>query len=203
MRALVRLALYRLFHQSVSNVIGIENVPAHGPYLLAPNHIDYLDGYYLVASLYRQRPDTIHFFAQTNNYWWAGFVHPVRWEDKEATVREAAHLLRKGRVVCNFPEGKRNETDTLLPGKTGTVRMALVANIPIIPVGLCGPAGKNFSDSLRLSRKPAGRTITFGKAFNPADIYGPTPMPEQIEQLTNELMERISAVSGKDLPQTK
>lgn len=197
MANLVRIVVHAWLKNAVASVDGLENVPAHGPYLLAPNHIDYLDGYYILAALYGKRPDTIHYLSQTNNYWWAGFVHPVKWDDREATIQETVHMLKKGFVVCNFPEGKRNDSAVLLAGKTGTVRMALAAGVPIIPVGLRGPSGASFNDSVRLARDPAGRSITFGKPWKPT-LQNEQLTEQSLSRLTSELMHHIADLCGKN-----
>lgn len=196
MANLVRIVVHAWLKNSIEHVSGIENVPAHGPYLLAPNHIDYLDGHYILTALYDRRPDTVHFLSQARTYQWTRFVHPVRWHDREYTIQDTVRMLKKGFVVCNFPEGKRNPTSTLLRGKTGTIRMALAAGVPIVPVGLRGPSGETFAESVKHSKDPRGRTVTFGAPWSP--VVHSTKLDQQtLSDLTTQLMQRIAKVSGK------
>lgn len=198
MRDVIRRLIYFGFRSSLQDVTGIEHVPQQGPYLLAPNHVDWLDGGYVIAALYPYRSDVIHFLAETNNYWWTGFALPVVREHKGVTVDEAVRYLKAGAVICNFPEGRRNATDQLLPGKSGTVRMALMANVPIVPVGIRGPSRRTFLDSWRLwLTEKKSFTISFGEPLAWPEQAGRFDDQELVQGLTDELMRKIGVLCQK------
>ncbi len=54
-------------------------------------------------------------------------------------LKESLKVLRKGKTLFVFPEGEREFADgKLLPFKTGAIRLALEANVPILPVTVRG-----------------------------------------------------------------
>jgi 1-acyl-sn-glycerol-3-phosphate acyltransferase len=53
-------------------------------------------------------------------------------------IESAAKQVRSGKTVLIFPEGTRNDSDTIGHFKSGGFRLARSAGVPIIPVGLRG-----------------------------------------------------------------
>jgi 1-acyl-sn-glycerol-3-phosphate acyltransferase len=103
--------------------------------------------------------------------------------------------MQKG-LIGVFPEGRRNSTSTLLPGKTGAVRLALAAHCPIVPVGIRLPAtgGRFFFSWLLGLNRPA---FVFGSpiSFN-AENERPVTKTQLVEH-TNDIMRAIDRLSGK------
>lgn len=52
--------------------------------------------------------------------------------------KHAVIALKKGAYIGIFPEGTRGNGTELLPPHTGVIRLALLADVPIVPVGLSG-----------------------------------------------------------------
>lgn len=136
------------FKQKIVGIDGIENCPANGGFILAANHVDWLDGFYLIAAIDAAQHRPVHFLTQTNNYWWSTIALPIPAE-RSAIITAATRYLQSGKIICNFPEARRNSTKYLLPGKTGTVRMAATAGVPIVPVGITCDSGRNMGQSLQ------------------------------------------------------
>ena len=64
-------------------------------------------------------------------------AYPVGRGRKDLTaVKTSISLLRKGQPICMFPEGTRSKTGELLKFKTGAVKIACSAKVPILPVGI-------------------------------------------------------------------
>ena len=64
---------------------------------------------------------------------------PVSPEAGVWSMKEALRSLRDGAVLTVFPEGAREYADgEMFPFKTGAVRIALAAGVPILPVTLRG-----------------------------------------------------------------
>jgi 1-acyl-sn-glycerol-3-phosphate acyltransferase len=57
--------------------------------------------------------------------------------NEESFVETAAAKLRLGENVLIFPEGTRNEFDTQLDFKRGAANIAVIADVPILPVIVC------------------------------------------------------------------
>ncbi len=112
-------------------------------------------------------------------------------------IAVATKALRTGKVLCNFIEGRRNPERKLLDGKTGTVRMALAAEVPIIPLGITCPAGRTMAQSLRyLMSKQQTVQIAIGR---PIRIPAPSERPNQtyLSAQTQRVMAAIAPLAGK------
>ena len=53
-----------------------------------------------------------------------------------SAVKTSVSLLRQGQSLCMFPEGTRNKGDKPIRFKTGAVRIAITAKVPILPVAI-------------------------------------------------------------------
>jgi 1-acyl-sn-glycerol-3-phosphate acyltransferase len=123
---------------------GTENIPANGGVVIAANHQTYIDPFWL--SLQIKRP--IRYLA-----WSAAFKVPVvgrcliwlgAWPlalegSDPAAIRRSLQWLREGGAVVIFPEGGRSTAAGALERfKAGAVRLALEADVPILPVTIRG-----------------------------------------------------------------
>lgn len=124
-------------------VQGVENFPADGAVILAANHVTNFDVLPMQFSL--SRP--IFFMGKSSLFKiplleWAyrelGAFPVYRGERDEWALRHAAKVLAHGLVLGMFPEGTRSRGKGLGVAKTGTARLALEANCPIVPVAVIG-----------------------------------------------------------------
>lgn len=135
--------------------IGVENIPQDTGLIVAANHQSYGDPFWLAVPI--KRP--IRFLAWSEAFSWpiVGKVitllgaWPLQIEGSDpATIRRSLTWLRDNGVVMIFPEGARGLPDgTMARMKGGAVRMALEAQVPILPVTIRGanrvwPASKLF-----------------------------------------------------------
>jgi 1-acyl-sn-glycerol-3-phosphate acyltransferase len=66
----------------------------------------------------------------------AGHI-PVVENNRRAAFDKAVELLKQGKTVGIFPEGNLSPREGgLHRARTGTVRLALTANVPLVPVGI-------------------------------------------------------------------
>ena len=124
-------------------VRGREFIPRTGPFLLASNHLSYLDPPVLgVAS-----PRVLHFMASASLFNHPGFgwlirhlnAFPLRRDEQDpASIRLALQHLRQGRVLVVFPEGGRSRTGQLGKARPGIGLLAAHAKVPVVPVCLSG-----------------------------------------------------------------
>ena len=56
----------------------------------------------------------------------------------QAALDTAVRLLRDQKMLGIYPEGTRSPDGRLYKGKTGVARMALEADVPVIPVAMIG-----------------------------------------------------------------
>jgi len=139
--------LYRL------RIIGQSHVPQSGGALLVPNHVSFIDGMLLIASL--DRP--VRFVVDSQYAEQSIFkpfmkslgVIPISSQGGLRVIlralREAGRAVDDGHLVCIFPEGQITRTGTLLPFRRGFERIMKGRTVPIIPVHLDRVWGSIFS----------------------------------------------------------
>jgi 1-acyl-sn-glycerol-3-phosphate acyltransferase len=126
------------------SVEGLEHVPQRGPYLVAANHHNYLDGIVLGVSV----PAPIAFLVMPR-VWRATPLHPafhrhigsIPLQVDRADVgalRRALAALDHGRVVGIFPEGPFSVRGRLERGLPGVALLALRSGVPVVPAGIRG-----------------------------------------------------------------
>ncbi len=142
LRLLVRFILRVAFRLSVS---GVENIPATGGVIIAPNHISNLDPPVIGCAL----PDNrrIRFMAKIELFQNAAVrwvvtalgAFPVRRGMADRTaIRTALAFLEQGGTVGIFPEGTRSRTGALGRAEPGLGMIAVKAGVPVVPVAVTG-----------------------------------------------------------------
>jgi len=135
-------------------VIGIENLPESGGFIIASNHVSYLDPAVLAASLNRK----IYFITKKEIFknTFVSFIlknlnaFSVDRENVDILAfKKAMNILRKEEVLGIFPEGTRSSNGELQELKLGAIKIAMKTGVPILPVGIIGthkiyPRGINF-----------------------------------------------------------
>jgi 1-acyl-sn-glycerol-3-phosphate acyltransferase len=129
-------------------VRGRENLPASGGYVLACNHLSSFDPWPLALPLWPGR--WLRFMAKSELYWWplrlvlerAGAFKVLRGGGDLEAIDTAVQLAREGHVIAMFPEGTRREKGLVkkhLPRpRTGAARIALEAEVPLVPAAVAG-----------------------------------------------------------------
>ncbi len=134
-------------------ILGDRHLPSSGGALLVPNHVSFVDGLLLIASL--DRPVRFVVDAQYAEqpifkpFMKALGVIPISSHGGVRVIlkalREAGAALDHGDLVCIFPEGQITRTGTLLPFRRGFERIVKGRTVPIIPVHLDRVWGSIFS----------------------------------------------------------
>lgn len=193
---------------------GTENVPTEGGVVIASNHQSWLDVQVLTAS----SPRRVHFVAKAEFREWPVLRHLIelsesvfvnRGGDTQA-LESIAEALRDGKVVAIYPEGTipgeedipRRAVDRstgLLKGKTGAVRLAIQAGVPIVPVGVSGTGRAlppEIYPRLEVLRMPGNSPIRirYGEPMDLSEYYGKEVDKDELRRITDELMHRISAL---------
>lgn len=147
-------------------IVGVENIPATGGVLITSNHASYVDP----VLVWLTCPRRVIFlgkkelFDNTASAWFfKGFgVIPVDRENPTLSmVRETFNALRQGMPVMLAPEGTRSATGELLPFKSGFVKFAHKARVPILPTAIIG-SYKLWPRHNRLPR-PGKITVVYGE----------------------------------------
>lgn len=124
-------------------VRGLENIPRQGAFLLISNHQSFLDPILVQAVC----PRIVHSMAKSTQFGSRPFrklltqlySFPVRrFEVDPQAVRQVLRRLRQGNGVVIYIEGERSWDGQLQSPRLGTVRLALKAGVPIVPVRVDG-----------------------------------------------------------------
>ena len=171
--------------------------------LIACNHASYLDplvnAYAVVRAKRRPR-----FLAKDDLFRAFGIrwamrgtrqIPVARGTGDQSPLRNAEAALRANQVVVVYPEGTVTRRKDGLPmeGKTGTVRLALAAGVPILPLVSWGSAPvwqKSGPGSLK-PRRPI--LVRVGDPFDVAARGVSIDDHEGVRKLTDELMAVLTA----------
>lgn len=131
-------------------VEGLEHVPKSGGAILASNHMAVADSFFMPLMM----PRRVTFLAKREYFTSPGFtgrlkkyffsgVGQVPIDRSSGAAAQAAldtgvRLLSEGKLLGVYPEGTRSPDGRLYKGKTGVARMALEADVPVIPIGMHG-----------------------------------------------------------------
>ncbi len=125
---------------------GLEHVPAEGGVVLAANHIGYLDFIFAGLAPWESHRRFTRFMAKeavfehkVSGPLMRGMHHiPVDREAGSASFRLALKALKRGEIVGLFPEATTSRSYMVKEIKSGAVRMAATAGVPLLPVSLWG-----------------------------------------------------------------
>ncbi len=156
-------------------VEGRENIPKKGPAVLAANHQSFCDSFFIPLVVTRKVTflAKAEYFDSKKTAWFfraAGQI-PIRRGGGSASERalETARtdVLRKGRILCLYPEGTRTLDPYVHKGRTGVTRLSRECGVPIIPVGVVGTVEVQPVNS-KIMRPFKHVTIRFGKPMEMA-----------------------------------
>lgn len=173
---------------------GTHHIPRHGGAVLAANHIGYVD--FIFDGLAAQPSKRlVRFMAKKEAFehrisgpLMRSFHHiSVDRNDGEVAFNTAVDYARSGEIVGIFPEATISRSFEIKELKTGAVRMAAAAGVPLIPMVTWG------TQLLKTKDHPAdmwgrGKTISL-QVGAPLEVTGADPVAE-----TQMLRESMSAL---------
>ena len=145
-----------------------DRFPRSGPVVVAANHIGYADGPLL--AMFTPRP--VHALTKVEMFDGrmglflraAGQIPIDRFDADPRAVRTALRVLREGRVVGVFPEGRRGAGD-LDRFHRGAAYLAMVVGAPVVPLIFLG------------TREPGGHTDSLPPRGARIDMWFGRPVP--------------------------
>lgn len=179
-------------------ISGRDNVPKRGTFILASNHMSYLDPPALsVAS-----PRVLYFMARHDLFsspLFGAFIRalhsfPVKRAGADlGALNEAVRRLKRGQVLLIFPEGRRSETGEIQAAQPGIGFLSLMADVPILPAYVKGtnealPKGARFI-------KPRQVSVYFGKIIEPKKLGLSSDIKEACQQLAEYVVDEIKRLS--------
>ena len=162
---------------------GTEHIPRKGGAILACNHVSYVD--FVFDGLAAQPSNRlVRFMAKKE-----AFAHPVGGplmrsfhhievdrDAGEASYRRAVEYAREGEIVGVFPEATISRSFEIKELKTGAVRMAAEAGVPLVPMVTWGTQLLKTKDH-ESDIKGRGKTIAL-HVGEPIDVTGQDPVAE-------------------------
>lgn len=125
-------------------VLGKDNLPSSGGYLIAANHLSMIEVPLVYCMV--NRNDVTGLVARKHHknlfFRWIvdglGGIWLRRDEIDTRALRDARDHMKNGGVLGISPEGTRSQTGSLTPAKTGVAFLADQAGVPIVPVAISG-----------------------------------------------------------------
>ncbi len=184
-RAVVRIVVKFMFR---ANVVGAENIPEDGAFLLCCNHTSMLDIPLLIAISPRQicfmAKKELFGFKPLGMIFRAMGAFPVDRGGRDiAAIRHSCSLIEKGEVLGVFPEGTRYR-DCKPPRevKSGISFIAMKTGADILPIAIYKEKGTH----------PLRRvTVRIGEVIKNTDICEGKPTKENIAKVSEKLHKTI------------
>jgi 1-acyl-sn-glycerol-3-phosphate acyltransferase len=189
-------------------VEGVEHVPKQGPAILASNHLSFSDSFFLPLVV----PRPITFLAKSDYFTGRGVkglfnkaffkgvgqvpVDRSGGRASEAALRTGLRVLGDGHLLGIYPEGTRSPNGTLYRGKTGLARMALLGDVPVLPVAMINTYEIQPPGVLRPRLRRVG--IRIGA---PLDFHRYEGMEDDrfiLRSVTDEVMYELMTLSGQE-----
>jgi 1-acyl-sn-glycerol-3-phosphate acyltransferase len=178
-------------------VRGKENLPSSGGFVLTCNHVSSFDPWPLGMPIW---PHVwLRFMAKSELYWWparlvldaAGAFKVRRGVGDAEAIATAVRLAREGETVMMFPEGTRRTKGLVKKHearpRTGAARIALEADVPLVPAAVAGTD--------RLLRFGPLR-VAYGSPVDIDDLRGSDDLRTASQEATDRLMARIGELEA-------
>ncbi len=188
-RKLAWLLAKAIFFLRIKN---IENIPKTGGAVICANHRSFWDVVLLAASI--KRPLAFIGKQELFDIKPLGFLikhlhcYPVKRGGGDfAVVKTAVSLLKNEELMVIFPEGERIRKGKKPHPKPGALRIAIMAGVPVIPVGIKG----NFKWFRRME-------ITAGEPIDTSVYKGHKYTEEDYNTMIWNIMDEIYSFAGTE-----
>ncbi len=183
-------------------VKGRENLPESGPYLVVSNHQSYMDipllvGYVdgRISFLAKKELKRLPIFNRILES--AGGVFLDRRNSRSALklFRSLSKDIKQyKKIIAVFPEGTRSPDGKIYEFKAGSLKLATMTNIPVVPVSISGTI-----DIIRKNRHfitPAEVRISIGEPIDTSTLT-----PQEKRTLSKLVRERIIEMQDERVTQ--
>ncbi len=188
---------------------GARNVPRQGPAIIASNHLSFSDHFFGPLPLRRQ----VIFLAKAEYFTGRGLkglltkaffsalgqipVDRGGGAASEQAIQTGLRVLAEGKLLGIYPEGTRSPDGRLYRGKTGIARLALEAQVPVIPTAMVHtfefmPSGQTKPN---FGIRPG---VRFGEPLDFSRFYGRARDRRVLREVTDEVMRAINKLSGQE-----
>ncbi len=177
-------------------VIGAENLPKNGPVVYIANHKGLFDTVTLVSTIndpciaiVKREVERMPIISR-----WVralGCIYLDRDDIRQSleAILEGIKELKEGQSIFIFPEGTRSKTDEIGKFKEGSFKLALKANVPIVPIALL-----NTEKVFEVNKKIVPQTVymNVGKPIDTKNLTAEEKkhLPKMVENTVKELLEQ-------------
>ena len=168
-------------------VIGNDNVPKDGGYIVCANHGSAVDpilvGVSLRKSMYFMAKAELfkNLFLKTILNWIN--VFPVkRGEADIKSIKTSLKLLGSGKVLGLFPEGTRNKTSEVV-AEPGIAMLAVKSKVPVLPVAIIS--------SYKIFKRT---TVVIGKPIELTEYHDRKLLNEDYLKISHDIMNIINGL---------
>ncbi len=188
-------------------VEGLEHVPAEGPAIFASNHLSFSDSVFLPLMV----PRHITFLAKIDYFTGRGVrgrltavffrgigqlpVDRSGGRASEAALSTGLRVLSRGGLLGIYPEGTRSPDGRLYRGKTGIARIALEAQVPVIPVAMIDT--EKIQPPGRIVPKIGRVGLRIGRPLDFSRYRGMEGDRFVLRSVTDEIMYELMELSGQ------
>ena len=203
---IAKYILPAFFSPFLGKCTGIENIPKDKGAIIAANHSSYLDHFIVGCNIVPKLNKVAYFLAKKEHFdtffqrQWHKYLRAIPL-DREAgggnALAKAIEHLKKGDLIMIYPEGTRTLTGKMNQAKTGIARLALTAEVPVIPMGITNtfgilPKGKRIPKFGKKADLNIGKPLYFDK------YYGKEGDKEIIRKVTTIIMNEIARLSHQE-----
>jgi 1-acyl-sn-glycerol-3-phosphate acyltransferase len=185
LKVTLRLLFSTVFRWKVR---GLENIPAGGRVIIAPNHCSNADPLLVGAATNRR----VRFLAKEELFspsWFGsilkhlGTIPVKRGVGDRAAIRLALGVLEAGNALILFPEGTRSKNGQLNKAQHGVAMIAIKSQTPVVPVAISG--------TFRFFRK--GNWFPRFKVYYGSPLFPPKDnSKETMEEFSQQIMAEIA-----------
>jgi 1-acyl-sn-glycerol-3-phosphate acyltransferase len=185
-------------------VVGLENFPTDGPFLIASNHASHLDPPIVGSQVARQ----MRFFARRSLWnsrifsWWLDKVETIPVERDSGdigAIKRVLQALKEDRAIVLFPEGTRTTDGHLQKAKAGVGLMACKTGVPVVPCRVYG-SFEAFGKGHKLPQLGKSVSVVFGPPIYPHEYDDPKAGKARYDLAAQRIMERIAALPFPHYP---
>ncbi len=185
---------------------GAEHLPAEGAFIAVSNHVTYADPLSFAHFLYNNGRAP-RFLAKSGLFkvpvigWLLRSLDQVPVFRGTSQAKEAVEVgqdfLERGAMISIFPEGTLTRDPDLWPmqARTGAARMALAADVPVVPVAQWGAQRLlgRYSKVLKpIPRKTV--TVVAGPAIDLDDLRGKPLTHDVVREATDRIMDTLTTM---------
>jgi 1-acyl-sn-glycerol-3-phosphate acyltransferase len=177
---------------------GYENLPGKGGFVIATNHLGFLDApmaYYALDNWNLFIPVAEKWEENPLLKWLGGHLNLIfvdRFNADLKSMREMIKRMEDGQTLVIAPEGTRARDEKMAQGKPGVAYLASKMGWRIVPVAISGTEDRILKGNLKRLRRTHVK-LTAGKSF----MLPPFPKQNReqvLQEYTDEIMCRIAAM---------